>query len=98
MSEQRDTLLDRVVAQALKAGAYIGFVVLAAALVLTFVNPRAASVLGRVGVMIMIATPPFRLLIALIVFLWERDYKYVAVTSGVLLILILSAVFGIGEH
>ncbi len=97
-TEQRDNRLDRVVAQALRLGAYVGFVILAVALVLTFVSPAHAAVLAKIGVIVMIVTPPFRLAIALIVFLFERDYKYVAITSGVLLILLLSALFGIGEH
>ena len=54
--------------------------------------------MAKIGVIVMISTPPFRLLIALIVFLSERDYRYAAITSGVLLILLLSALFGIGEH
>ena len=98
MSEQRDFTLDRIVSKALKLGAYLGFAILAVALVATFVAPNLAVLLSRVGVIVMIVTPPFRLLIAAIVFLYERDYRYVAITSGVLLILLLSAVFGIGEH
>ena len=98
MSEKRDLRLDRIVSQALKFGAYVGFAILAAALVTTFVAPSYAMMLAKVGVIVMIATPPFRLLIALIVFLYERDFRYAAITSGVLLILLLSALFGIGEH
>jgi uncharacterized membrane protein len=98
MSEQRDFTLDRIVARALKLGAYLGFAILAIALVATFVAPQYATALAKIGVIVMILTPPFRLLIALFVFLYERDFKYVAITSGVLLILLLSAVFGIGEH
>jgi uncharacterized membrane protein len=98
MSEKRDLKLDRIVAQALKLGAYLGFVVLAVALLATFVTPQYAALLAKIGVIVMISTPPFRLAIALIVFLYERDYRYAAITSGVLLILLLSAVFGIGEH
>ena len=98
MSEQRDLKLDRIVSQGLTLGAYLGFATLAFALVATFVAPQYATALAKIGVIVMIATPPFRLLIAMFVFLYERDYKYVAITSGVLLILLLSAVFGIGEH
>jgi uncharacterized membrane protein len=98
MSEQRDLMLDRIVAQALRFGAYLGFSILAVALIATFVAPGYATLLAQIGVIVMIATPPFRLVIALLVFLYERNLKYAAITSGVLLILILSAVFGIGEH
>lgn len=98
MSEQRDLTLDSIVAKALRLGAYLGFAILAVALLATFVAPQYATLLAKIGVIVMIATPPFRLIIALIVFLYERDYHYAAITSGVLLILLLSAVFGIGEH
>ena len=98
MSEKRDTALDRIVSQSLKLGAYLGFVILLGALVAFFVAPGYAALLGKIGVIVMIVTPPFRLLIAMLVFLHEKDYKFVAITSGVLLILLLSALFGIGEH
>lgn len=98
MSEQRDLRLDRIVSQALKFGAYMGFAILTAALVATFVAPQYATMLAKIGVVVMIVTPPFRLVIALIVFLYERDFRYSAITSGVLIILLLSALFGIGEH
>ncbi len=97
-TEQRDTTLDRVVAQSLKIGSYMGFAILAAALLLMFASPAHGALFAKIGVIVMIVTPPFRLVIALIVFLYERDYKYVAITSGVLLILLLSALFGVGEH
>ncbi len=97
-TEKRDNTLDRVVAQGLKLGAYLGFVILLVALLARFVSPPHAALFAKIGVIVMIATPPFRLAVALVVFLMERDYKYVAITSGVLLILLLSALFGIGEH
>jgi uncharacterized membrane protein len=98
MTEQRDLKLDHFVSQALKLGAYLGFAVLLVSLIASFVAPSYAALLARIGVIVMIVTPPFRLVIALLVFLYERDFKYAAITSGVLLILLLSAVFGIGEH
>ena len=52
----------------------------------------------QAGVVLMMATPVFRVFIALLVFLKEKDYKYSLITLGVLLILILGSVFGIGEH
>jgi uncharacterized membrane protein len=46
----------------------------------------------------MLATPVIRVVVASVLFLSEKDWKYGAISFGVLLILILSAVFGIGEH
>lgn len=99
MSEQRDQKLDAVVANTLRWGAYAAFAVLLVALIATpFVSPQRADLLYRIGVLVMMATPAMRVLISMLVFLRERDYKYSLVAAGVLLILILGSVFGIGEH
>jgi uncharacterized membrane protein len=50
------------------------------------------------GVLLMLATPVVRVLVAGVLFLREKDWKYGAISLGVLAILLLSAVFGIGEH
>ena len=52
----------------------------------------------RVGVLVMLATPVIRVVVACVLFLSEKDWKYGAISFGVLVILLLSAVFGIGEH
>lgn len=99
MSEQRDPRLDTFVARSLRWGAYAAFAVLLAALVATpFIPAQRSETLYRIGVLVMMATPGLRVLIALLVFLRERDYKYSLVAAGVLLILLLGSVFGIGEH
>ena len=99
MSELRDPRLDTFVATSLRWGAYAAFAVLLAALIATpFVSAHTSEVLYRTGVLVMMATPGLRVLIALLVFLRERDYKYSLVAAGVLLILLLGSVFGVGEH
>ncbi len=99
MSEQRDLRLDTTVARALRWGAYAGFLILLSGLLLApFLSSPVTHVINTVGVVIMMATPGFRVLIALIVFLRERDFKYSLITAGVLLILLLGSIFGIGEH
>ncbi len=99
MSEARDKQLDIILARALRWGAYIGFLVLLSGVLGGFVLPHERiQQIETVGVVLMMATPAFRVFIALLVFLHERDYKYSLITLGVLLILILGSVFGIGEH
>jgi len=99
MSEIRDPRLDTLVARTLRWGAYAAFMVLAATLLIApFVEVGTASQLYRAGVLVMMATPGLRVLIALLVFLREHDYKYSLVAGGVLLILLLGSVFRIGEH
>ncbi len=99
MTEARDPKLDLLVARSLRWGAYIAFGILLAGLVLSpFVSPRTAHLVNTVGVLVMMTTPAFRVLIAVVVFVRERDFKYSLVALGVLLILLLGSVFGIGEH
>lgn len=99
MTEARDQKLDVVVARSLRWGAYIAFAILLAGLISTpFLPLRTTFLIDTVGVVVMMSTPAFRVLIAIIVFLRERDYKYTLVATGVLLILLLGSIFGIGEH
>ncbi len=46
------------------------------------------------GIMILIATPVFRVGVSIIVFAVEKDYLYVKITTVVFLILIVSMVLG----
>lgn len=99
MSETRDVKLDVFVARALRWGAYISFTILLAGFVLSPVlSGHTQHLIDTIGILILMATPAFRVLIALIVFVRERDIKYSLVALGVLLILLLGSVFGIGEH
>jgi uncharacterized membrane protein len=99
MTEARDQELDVVVARSLRWGAYIAFAILLTGLLSTpFLSLRTTFLVDTVGVLVMMSTPAFRVLIAIIVFLRERDYKYTLVATGVLLILLLGSIFGVGEH
>ncbi len=99
MSEQRDKALDNSVAHALRIGAYIGFSILLIALLLKpFVRTETFLYISKIGVLAMMATPGFRVFVAFLVYLKERDYKYAMISAGVLLILILGSIFGVGEH
>jgi uncharacterized membrane protein len=52
----------------------------------------------RVGVLLMLATPVVRVIVACFLFFREKDWRYGWISLGVLLILILGSVFGYGEH
>lgn len=99
MSQLREPGLDRVVALVLRVGAFASFFVMLAGLLmeLLFHSPLAPTV-ERAGVVLMLATPVVRVIVAGLLFLREKDWKYGAISFGVLAILLLSAVFGIGEH
>jgi uncharacterized membrane protein len=99
MSQLRAPGFDRIVALVLRVGAFgCFFIMLAGLLVGIFVPGRVPEEIERAGVLLMLATPAVRVLVAGILFLREKDWKYGAISFGVLTILLLGAVFGIGEH
>ena len=99
MSQVREPEFDRVVARVLRWGAFgCFFIMLAGLLAEIFVPGRIPSGIERSGVLFMLATPVVRVLVAGVLFLREKDWKYGAISFGVLAILLLGALFGIGEH
>lgn len=99
MSQVREPDFDRAVARALSIGAYAGFaIMLSGVLARLFLHNQWPHRIEIGGVLATLVTPLVRVFVALMLFLREKDWKYSAVSFGVLLILILGAVFGIGEH
>jgi uncharacterized membrane protein len=99
MSQLREPAFDRQVALVLRIGAYGGFLIMLAGLVVGLSPTGEMSfAIERVGVLVMLATPVTRVVVACVLFLSEKDWKYGGISFGVLVILLLSAVFGIGEH
>jgi len=99
VSQVREPGFDRVVALVLRVGAFgCFFIMLAGLLIGVFIPGRIPQEIERAGVLLMLATPVVRVLVAGILFLREKDWKYGAISLGVLTILLLSAAFGIGEH
>jgi len=99
MSQLREPAFDRVVALVLRIGAFgCFFIMLAGLLAALFIHGRIPQEIERAGVLLMLATPVVRVLVAGVLFLRERDWKYGAISFGVLTILLLGAVFGLGEH
>ena len=99
MSQVREPAFDRAVALVLRVGAFGCFFIMLAGLLSEFFIPgRVPVVIERGGVLLMLATPVVRVLVAGVLFLREKDWKYGAISFGVLGILLLGAVFGIGEH
>lgn len=99
MSQQRQPAFDRAVATVLRTGAFGGFFIMLAGLIIAvFVKGRIPGAVERIGVLWMLATPVVRVLVACFLFFKEKDWKYGWTSLGVLLILLLGSVFGIGEH
>ncbi len=99
MSELREPAFDRAVAMVLRTGAFGCFFIMLAGLIYNLVAPGPIPVtIERAGVVLMLATPVVRVVVACFLFFREKDYRYGWISMGVLLILLLGAVFGIGEH
>ena len=99
MSQMREPGFDRIVALVLRIGAFgCFFVMLAGLIVGLFVHGRVPFDIERAGVLLMLATPVVRVVVACFLFFRERDWRYGWISLGVLLILMLGSVFGIGEH
>lgn len=99
MSQLREPAFDRVVALVLRVGAFSCFFVMLAGLLLGLFDkgPLPADI-ERAGVLLMLATPVVRVIVACYLFFHEKDWKYGTISLGVLVILMLGAVFGIGER
>jgi uncharacterized membrane protein len=100
MSQLREPAFDRAVALVLRVGAFGCFFIMLAGLMARLI-PGEGSVsvqIERAGVLLMLATPVVRVIVACVLFFKEKDWKYGWISLGVLLILMLGSLFGIGEH
>jgi uncharacterized membrane protein len=99
VSQLREPGFDRIVALVLRVGAFACFFVMLAGLLIgLFIHGRVPAEIERAGVLLMLATPAVRVAVAGVLFMREKDWKFGAISFGVLTILLLSALFGIGEH
>ena len=99
MSQLREPAFDRIVALVLRTGAFACFFVMLAGLVTgVFLPGPIPGDIERTGVLLMLATPVVRVIVACFLFFRENDMKYAWISLGVLVILMLGALFGIGEH
>lgn len=99
MSQLREPAFDRIVALVLRTGAFTCFFVMVAGLIASiFVHGKIPLDIERAGVLLMLATPVVRVIVACYLFFKEKDMRYGWISLGVLVILMLGALFGIGEH
>jgi uncharacterized membrane protein len=99
VSQLREPAFDRIVALVLRTGAFACFFVMLAGLVTgVFLPGPIPGDIERAGVLLMLATPVVRVIVACFLFFREKDKKYGWISLGVLVILMLGALFGIGEH
>ena len=100
MSQLREPAFDRIVALVLRTGAFACFFIMLAGLItsLFLKGSLIPHYIELAGVLLMLATPVVRVIVACFLFFREKDYHYAYISLGVLVILLLGSVFGIGEH
>jgi uncharacterized membrane protein len=97
MSQVREPAFDRVVARVLMIGAFVGFaIMLCGAVLAMYTTSTWTRPIETAGVVVMLATPIVRVAVVCVLFLREKDWRYSAISFGVLVILLLGAAFGIG--
>jgi uncharacterized membrane protein len=91
----RDVAADRVLALTLKAGAYAAFGLIVAGLICSAMVRDAGEIITRIGVLVLLATPALRIVVAAVQFLRERDTKFVFISVGVLCVVALAFFLGV---
>jgi uncharacterized membrane protein len=91
---RQDLAADRILSLTLKAGAYTAFALIVAGLLLRWAVPWGIKV-ATGGLLVLLATPVLRIVVACIQFFRERDLKYALVSLGVLGIVVLAYFLGI---
>ena len=90
----RDLVADRVLSHTLKAGAYTAFALIVTGLLIQTFSSWGSKV-AVAGLLVLLATPAIRVVVAGIQFLRERDFKFALVSLGVLTIVALAYLLGI---
>jgi uncharacterized membrane protein len=85
---------DRLIVLTLKIGAYSAFACIVAGLLLHYFAGFGDRV-TTIGMIILLATPVVRIVVAGIEFLMERDFRYALVSLGVLGIVALAYWLGV---
>ncbi len=97
MSQVREHGFDLAVALVLRIGAFSSFFIMLAGLIAgLFIKGEVPLEIERSGVLLMLATPVVRVVVACFLFFQEKDWKYGWISLGVLVILMLGSVFGLG--
>lgn len=91
----RDVAADRALALTLKAGAYTAFGLIVAGLICSALVGPAGEIITKIGVLVLLATPALRVIVAALQFLRERDSKFFYISIGVLSVIALAFVLGV---
>jgi uncharacterized membrane protein len=81
-----------LVGWSLRLGAWLSFALIAIGFILSYVHAGAADWVLRAGFLLLMFTPAVRIMVAGIVFLHEKDYRYALVSLTVLTIVVATSV------
>lgn len=96
--------LDQLLARVLQRGTWLGSTVIALGMALPIIGGSGASSammctrIVTVGIALIIILPVLRVLLMLIVFVRERDFRFSAIATLVLAIIVLGSVLGGHTH
>ena len=85
---------DHALALTLKIGAYSSFASIVAGMIFALILPFGNKI-TEIGFLILLVTPGLRIVVAGIQFLREHEFKYVAISAGVLAVIVTAYVLGI---
>ena len=85
---------DHALALTLKAGAYAAFLLILAGIILQYWTSMGGKI-AYAGLLVLLATPVLRILVAAVEFLRERDMKFVLISAGILGIMLLAYLLGV---
>jgi len=91
---RQDFAVDRMLSHTLKLGAYTALALVLAELILQHFAAWGSKI-AAADLLVLLATPALRIIVACFQFLHERDFKYALVSFGVLAIVVLAYVLGL---
>jgi uncharacterized membrane protein len=95
---KRESGLERRLAMTLQLGTWIGFCIIAVGWVLSGIGdpPSTAAVaIVRAGIALFILLPALRVLLMIVGFVCERDFRFGAIAALVLAVIVVGAALGV---
>ena len=90
---------ERYIALTLRMGAHTSFALLLVSIAMAFLGQTDTSLLfAKSGIIFLMSTPTIRIIAALAMYIVARDKKMIAVSAGVLTIVIVSSILGLKLH
>jgi uncharacterized membrane protein len=89
---------ERLIANTLKAGAYLSFVLLLIGVTTMIAQQQHGSSISRLGIIALLAAPILRIFAALAMYAKQRDTRMILVSLWILTVIGLSAFAGIVTH